>query len=546
MSTRLPQPGEVVLDSFRIERRLGEGTYAVAYLAEQLGTDRRAVVKLPHAHLLEGRYGPEIRRRFGVEARAATRVSHPNVVTIYTIGEFHGIPALAMEYIEGQPLFDYLSAAAPLPLVHLGALGEQLGEALLALHECDIVHRDLSPANVMVARRGNSLVVKLLDFGVAKLLDGPSRTAGPMGTPGYLAPEQLQGLVTPRSDVYSLGAILWWALTGQERPDDYSDGTLMRSVGGLRGPDPLALRPDAPAGLAAVISHMLIPAPERRPSVEEFLTEWGGALDETAVPHRYQGGGSSALPIAGRGTVSATPREIAVVVGNSVLRTLVSSSLEFAGVGTRACSPRELSRANPGSFEVAVIDADLAEVDAAELVQMLAECHEELAVVVVGGTEHAATGWVQLGAEAFVLLPEQLDRLRPTVSQAMNRARTTGVAGLSRLSSPAIERLRAEGQLYDSIQSFIGQVPQWLADIQVAISTHDARTAGSACQQLLARAEALGLRDLGRVSRATCAFISTGDFDSAAAFATAIEREYQDAFPEVFALMSAPRPGLHS
>jgi hypothetical protein len=367
-----------------------------------------------------------------------------------------------------------------------------------------------------------------------------------MGTPGYLAPEQLQGLVTPRSDVYSLGAILWWALTGQERPDDYADGTLMRSVGALRGPDPLTLRPDAQPGLAAVVSHLLIPAPERRPSVEEFLNEWGAALDETAVPHRYQGGGSSALQIAGRGTVSATPRELAVVVGNSVLRTLVTSALDFAGVELRVCSPRELSRANPGSIEVAVVDADLSEVDTAELVQMLAECHEELAVVVVGGAEHASTDWTQLGADTFVLLPEQLDRLRPTVSRAMGRARTTGMAGSSRLSAPAIERLRAEGQLHDNIQSFIGQVPQWLAEIQVAISTQDGRAAGSACQQLLVRAEALGLRDLGRVSRATCAFISTGDFDSAAAFASAIEREYQDAFPEVFALMNAPSPGVHS
>lgn len=543
MSITLPRLGQVVLGSFRLERRLGAGAFAVAYLAQQLGTDRQAVVKLPHPYLLEGPQGAEIRRRFGVEARAATRVSHPNVVTIYTVGETtEGIPAIAMAFVEGDPLSTHLKVAAPLPLAELGALGEQLGEALSALHGVGIVHRDLAPSNVIVCTRSGELSVTLLDFGVAKLLDAPSKTLGPMGTPGYLAPEQLQGRVSPLSDVYSLGAILWWALTGHERPDDYSDGSLLRRLGSPLGPDPLALRPDAPPRLAAVVSHMLVPAHEHRLSVEEFLRDWRAALDATTAP-QADPTSTSRTSRTERGTEPSQSRTVAVVVGNSVLRALTTSYLQTQGdIAVVTCDARELTRSNPGAYAAAVLDAELPGVDIGELLQMLAECYEELAVVVIGSAEQAGDHWASYGASAFVKLPEELDQLRGEVARALGRKRTTRASTSSRLSTPIIERLFADGELYATLDGFIGDMPQWLADVQVALAKGDLARASGACQRLLASADSLGLGDLAHLARAACAFMLDEDLDGATTFAAALEGEYREVFPEVFALMERSRP----
>ncbi|PRQ03061.1 Serine/threonine-protein kinase Pkn1 [Enhygromyxa salina] len=543
MPTAALQAGQVVLDSFRLERQLGAGTYAIAYLAQQLGTDRRAVVKVPHPHLLAGPHGREIRRRFGVEARAATRVSHPNLVTVYTVGETEqGIPAIAMEFVDGEPLSTRLNAKAPLPIDQLGALGEQLGEALLALHQAGIVHRDLAPGNVMVRNGTSGLVAKLLDFGVAKLLDAPTRTLGPMGTPGYLAPEQLQGQVTPRSDVYSLGAILWWALTGRERPDDYADGSLRAQLGASQGPDPLSLRPNAPPRLAAVISRMLVPAHEHRLDVDAFLGEWRAALAATAAPQLVPRSGSWSGSDEHRRTTPLRSPTVAVVVGNSILRTLTASYLDSRGdLDIVTCDARELTRANPGTYAAAVLDADLPGVDIRELLQVLSECHEELALVVIGSAEQADTYWAAYGATAFVKLPEELEQLRGVVYGAVGRGLTTGALSSGRLSVPVVEGLRARGQLHASLNGFIGDMPQWIGDLQVALATEPER-ASAPCRQLLASAESLGLRDLARLARAACAFLSRNDFEGAAAFAVALEREYHEVFPEVFELMMNSGP----
>jgi len=543
MQLTVPSPGELVLDSFRIQHQLGAGTFAIAYLAEQLGTDRSAVVKVPHPHLLEGPYGPEIRRRFEVEARAATRISHPNVVTVYTVGETQGhLPAIAMEYVNGQSLSNVLASNAPLALVQVAALGEQLGEALLALHEVGIVHRDLSPANVIVRERGAGLFAKLLDFGVAKLLDSPNRTLGPMGTPGYLAPEQLQGLVTPQTDVYSLGAILWWALTGHERPDDFADGTLFQSIGSPIGPDPLAVRPDAPPSLAEVVSRMLIPNYQLRPTVEEFLRLWREALDETAVPRQYPMSASSAFQTAGqtkRLSGIVRPR-VAVVVGNAVLRNLISGYLATDGeLDLVACTPRELMRANPGHHAAAVIDSDQSDVDVCALLPALSEFQPDLALIVIGSAERAGEPWSSFGAHYFVQLPEELARLRGDVSRALGRRVTTGPIHMSRLSTNVVEQLRIEGRLRATLDMFMGSMPQWLAELQIGLATGDLGRASVACKQLLATAESLGMRDLARLGRAACAFIEDRDLASATTFTAALEREYHELFPEIFSLLQS-------
>jgi tRNA A-37 threonylcarbamoyl transferase component Bud32/CheY-like chemotaxis protein len=507
-----PKPGQIVLGSFRIERQLGSGTHSIAYLAHQLGTGRLVVVKLPHPYLLEGPQAAEIRRRFEIEARAATRLSHPNVVTVYTVGHTpHGIPVMAMEYVDGEPLSTMLTAAAPLPLVQVGPLGEQLGEALVALHGVGIIHRYLSPAKVMIQRGSGALSVKLLDLGVVKL----------------------RGRTAPRSDVYSLGAILWWALTGVERPDDFSDGTLLKRLSAPVGPNPLTVRPDAPPELAAVISRMLVAAHERRPSVDEFLQEWRSALDATAVPRSHAPSSASHDR-----TTPIQLQKVAVVVGNPVLRTLTTNCLSLgSAVEVVPCGPRELNRANPGDYAAAIIDAQLPGVDVRELLRMLSECHEDLALIVIGNAAQAGLRWPRFGADAFVQLPDELSRLPKEVLVALGRTSTCELPSGNRLSTPTVTRLRTQGQLYPRLHSFIGHMPQWLGDLQVGIGTRDRARASQACAQLLASVDALGLRDLTLLAQATLAFIKDDDLGNAAGFAEALEQAYHEVFAEVFLLI---------
>lgn len=507
-----PKPGQIVLGSFRIERQLGAGTHAIAYFAHQLGTNRPVVVKLPHPHLLDGPHSAEIRRRFEVEARAATRVSHPNVATVYTVGHTpQGIPAMAMEFVDGVPLSTMLSAAAPLPLVQLGPLGEQLGQALLALHGVGIIHRYLSPAKVMIQRGSGGLAVKLLDLGVVKL----------------------QGRAAPRSDVYSLGAILWWALTGVERPDDLRDGTLLKRLSSPVGPNPLTVRPDAPPELAAVVARMLVAAHERRPSIDEFLQEWQSALDATAVPRSHAHSSSSYDR-----TTPIQLQKVAVVVGNPVLRTLTTNALQLGGaIDVLPCNPRELTRANPGDYAAAIIDAQLPGVDVRELLRMLSECHEDLALIVIGDAAQAGMRWPRYGADAFVQLPEELSRLPKEVLVALGRATTCELPSGNRLSTPVVTRLRAQGQLYPRLQSFIAHMPQWLSELQIGLETRDRARASQACAQLLASVDALGLRDLTLLAQAASTFIRGGDLASAVGFAEALEHAYHEVFAEVFLLI---------
>jgi tRNA A-37 threonylcarbamoyl transferase component Bud32 len=543
-----PSPGDTVLGCFRLERQIGAGSFATAYLAEQLGTDRRAVVKLPHPHLLNGPHGTELRRRFEAEAKAATRAKHPNLVTVYLVGETHyGVPAIAMEHVVGESLNDRLLRAAPLPVPELIAIGTQLADALATLHAVGIVHRDLSPTNVLITEQvDGGIWVKLLDFGVAKLLDAPSRTLGPMGTPGYLAPEQLLGSVTPRADVYSLGALLWWAITGREREDDYSDGSLRRSLGRRFGPDPRAHRSDAPSGLAHMISRALIPDPQLRPTMAEFLLGWRAAAAEpTAV---------TSAPLAAAPTHSersttarAQAARVALICNNPVVRAQVCSFLRERFVDVLEPSPRELGRAVPGDFNLAILDEESAEIGTDRFVAHLGNCYPELIVVVMGVDDQPHHDYLDAGAKAFVRMPDELELLSTWLElgaetlepelEPQSNARATEPE--PRLRPSLIERMLAVAphQLAASLEAFIGCVPEWIARIERNLSLHDGDVSTRACRELIVGAESVGATHLASLARATHDSLAAHDQPAARAFLAASEREYLLVFQEAFSLL---------
>src|SRR5438876_1746912 len=201
--------------SFRLLNRLGEGGMGVVYAAQDERLGRRVAIKMSR----EASTASYARERFWREARAAARISHPNVCQIYDVGEEEGELWIAMELLEGEALAARI-ATGPLPLSDAGTIVLSMLSALEALHQRQIVHRDLKPSNVFLTPHG----VKLLDFGLARqagvqrevtasVLTQPGTL---MGTPRYMSPEQLRGQGADlRTDLFSLSAILFEMLGGR-------------------------------------------------------------------------------------------------------------------------------------------------------------------------------------------------------------------------------------------------------------------------------------------------------------------------------------------
>jgi hypothetical protein len=250
VTLRVPQapggPGLQSLDphavpGYEILGELGRGGMGVVYLARQQGLDRRVALKM----ILGGAHaGAEDVVRFGREAQTVARLHHPNIVQVYEVGSYNGMPFLSLEYCGGGSLTNRL-AGKPMPGRQAAELLEPLARAVHAAHEAGIVHRDLKPANVLISEDGTP---KITDFGLAKHLKeecgavkGLTRTGAVMGTPSYMAPEQASDTkhAGPACDVYGLGAILYELLTG--RPP-FLAATPVETVLQVQHQDPLPPR----------------------------------------------------------------------------------------------------------------------------------------------------------------------------------------------------------------------------------------------------------------------------------------------------------------
>ena len=210
-----PFAGATLAGRYRVITRLGRGGMSSVYLARHLMIDRLAAVKVLRADLSRD---PVHRDRFLREARAVNRIQHENVIDITDYGETsEGLVYLVMEYVPGESLLAAI-ARGPLALRRALDIARQIASGLARAHQMEVIHRDLKPDNVLLIPRDDRRdQVKLLDFGIAKLLDQPSLTLTNkvFGTPGYIAPEYATGgAITPRTDLYSLGVVLYEMVTG--------------------------------------------------------------------------------------------------------------------------------------------------------------------------------------------------------------------------------------------------------------------------------------------------------------------------------------------
>jgi eukaryotic-like serine/threonine-protein kinase len=284
------QPAALVLGRYRLERRLGAGGFGVVWRARDERLERPVAVKvLPHRRGLG--------KRAEREALAAARLNHPGIVTLYEAGSDDDATYLVSELVEGRTL-DELLADGALSDRDVARIGAALADALNHAHAHGVIHRDVKPGNVMVPRvpHGEAALAKLTDFGVARLVgDDPlTRTSDVVGTLAYMAPEQAEGeAVGPAADLYSLGLVVYEALTGVNPVRGAGPAATARRVGEPL-PEVRRVRRDVPRALAAALDRAVRPHPDQRGSVAELRTALAasvpmlGVEPGTVAPGRFE------------------------------------------------------------------------------------------------------------------------------------------------------------------------------------------------------------------------------------------------------------------
>ncbi len=260
------------LGRYQVEKELGKGAMGAVYLGRDPKINRVVAIKTLAlgAEFADSELAG-VKTRFFREAETAGRLNHPNIVTIYDAGDEHDLAYIAMEYLAGKDLTQYTRPETLLPVDRVAAIVCSVAEALGYAHRNDVVHRDIKPANIMYD--AEKATVKVTDFGIARITaDKSTKTGVILGSPSYMSPEQLAGRhVDGRSDLFSLGVMLYELLTGSQPFQGDSMATLMYQIANERHADVTQLRPDLPACLTPIIDRALHKNPDERfQTGEEF------------------------------------------------------------------------------------------------------------------------------------------------------------------------------------------------------------------------------------------------------------------------------------
>lgn len=334
-----------MLGRYRLERMLGKGAMGIVYKAFDSVIARPVALKTIQKDRLDDNQVDDALTRFRQEARAAGRLVHPNIVQVYDFGETDDTAFIAMEYVEGCGLREYLNQKQRLSLPEAGRLITQVLDALAYAHGRGIVHRDIKPANLMVTPND---VVKVTDFGIAHISDSHLTQVGAvMGTPSYMAPEQFMGRpVDGRADVYSAGVVLYELLTNH-RPFEGPPASLALQIVNEMHRPPSTHNPQLGLAIDAVLDRALAKVPEDRYAdartfsrslhaaidLLEAREQQTGDEDTTIVLHVHRTGGNAETSIVTDwGTVNLKPltemltRSLGPVASTLVRRTTESTN----------------------------------------------------------------------------------------------------------------------------------------------------------------------------------------------------------------------------
>jgi tRNA A-37 threonylcarbamoyl transferase component Bud32/HEAT repeat protein len=343
-------PAGTLINGYRIVRLLGEGGMGYVYEASHEVLRRRTAMKFLRPEFAAE---PEVVARFTQEAQAVNLVQHEHIVNVYDIGDAaDGSVYFVMEYLEGQDLSD-LQAGRGLELPVLLHIYAQVLRALAAAHAKQLVHRDLKPANVFITKReGNPYFVKLLDFGIAKLRDGTSRTntreGAVMGTPSYMSPEQIQGhAVDHRSDLFTIGIMLYRAATGQApfRGEGFAE-----LAAGILASDPRPIREVAPAANLPASLERVVPKALRKKPDERYQSATDMLADLEDV-RREAGLAEGALAAAVAGIAGVPVADMATRVPVAGTRPSLGESLPvYQGVPEKLVATEAAPAKKTGLF----------------------------------------------------------------------------------------------------------------------------------------------------------------------------------------------------
>ena len=269
----------MIADRYELEGLVGTGGMSSVYKARDRLLERRVALKILHEHHASDE---DFVERFRKEARSVAQLSHPNIVTVIDRGDDEGRQFIVFEYVDGENLKELVTREGPLPLGRALELALQVGRGLSFAHSHGLVHRDVKPQNVLM--NGDDQA-KVTDFGIARSIDvdvSVTQTGTVLGTSAYIAPEQASGGdITPQTDVYSLGVVLYELLTGEVPfPGESFVAVAMKHIN-EPPPSVLERRPDTPPRLAAAVDRALAKEPgERFASMDDFVAELSACLAE--------------------------------------------------------------------------------------------------------------------------------------------------------------------------------------------------------------------------------------------------------------------------
>jgi eukaryotic-like serine/threonine-protein kinase len=291
-----------MLGRYEIVAEIGKGAMGVVYRANDPMLNRTVAIKTINMAEAEAEGVAEYEARFYTEAKAAGGLNHPNVIIIYDIGKSGDLVYMAMEYIEGRELRELLVDGKPLPTVQAVDIAAQIADGLAYAHQHQVVHRDVKPANILITPDGRA---KIADFGIARMRTNESRTQTGviMGSPKYISPEQVVGKrADHRSDIFSLGVILYQSLTGGTPFNGEGLSALMYQITNHEPPPPSSVNAQVPVMLDYIIAKVLAKTPESR---YQSAADLANDLRECRV--QLEGSRASAASLTATRPIPITP-----------------------------------------------------------------------------------------------------------------------------------------------------------------------------------------------------------------------------------------------
>ena len=414
--------GHQLQNRYLIEKLIGEGATATVYQARDLRLERRVAIKVLSPYVRK-----TTRARFAREARSAAALNHPNIMAIYDEGNEGDFLFLVVEYVEGKPLSEFIPSSPEV----VASLGIQLCNALDYAHRMNIIHRDIKPANIKVTHEG---LVKIMDFGLARTPDAKHITAhgSIIGTPAYLSPEQARGHeLDHRSDLYSLGVVLYEMATGQ-LPFDSNDisALLLQKV----TQDPLRPREIDPM-IPEWLDQAIMKALEREPAKRfQSGAEFASALSRKTArretietideDHSYTGSRTvdmpteEAIPTA---VQEQPPLTVIVADDHTILRTSLVFYLDeqedVQVIGEAATGEEVLALCEEAPPDVLLLDLNMPGGSGLEILPRIREAHPDTRVLVLTGrTEDAyIMRTLQAGAHGYLLKTSSQEELLDAV-----------------------------------------------------------------------------------------------------------------------------------